>query len=137
MMHVNRKPCESCPYRRDVPSGVWAPCEYQKLPRYDHETWQQPIELFGCHQADGALCRGWLDTHGNQSNDLLSLRLGAAAGQIDMGEVLEAIAEGPAVPVFESGQAACDHGMQDVDKPQIQASLLASKLTKKIEARRR
>jgi hypothetical protein len=29
------KPCESCPYRKDVPSGVWSEGEYRKLPQYD------------------------------------------------------------------------------------------------------
>jgi uncharacterized protein DUF6283 len=26
-----RRPCPSCPYRRDVPSGLWDTCEYDKL----------------------------------------------------------------------------------------------------------
>ena len=28
---VRSQPCSSCPYRKDVPSGVWAHHEYEKL----------------------------------------------------------------------------------------------------------
>ncbi|MGH3734203.1 MAG: DUF6283 family protein [Micromonosporaceae bacterium] len=32
-------PCETCPYRKDAPSGVWAAEEYERLRSYD----AQPI----------------------------------------------------------------------------------------------
>ena len=42
-----KSPCGSCPYRQDVPSGVWAASEYEKLPAYDApETFMQPPGLF-------------------------------------------------------------------------------------------
>lgn len=43
------QPCASCPYRRDVPSGIWAAEEYAKLPAYDADTPFQPPHLFLCH----------------------------------------------------------------------------------------
>lgn len=72
-------PCGSCPYRKDVPSGIWHPDEYAKLPAYDRETPFQPTSLFMCHQRDGCLCGGWLMTHDRRH--LLALRI--AAGRID------------------------------------------------------
>lgn len=65
------KPCASCPYRRDVPSGVWHPDEYTKLRRYDEDTSQQPAGLFICHQTDAEndarrVCAGWVGCHGDQ-----------------------------------------------------------------------
>ena len=75
---INRAPCQSCPYRQDVPSGIWEAQEYEKLIPYDNPTWAQPTKLFLCHQADGCLCRGWLDTHGDQ---LLGLRIGCSRGE--------------------------------------------------------
>jgi hypothetical protein len=51
-----RNPCGSCPYRKDVPSGVWETLEYEKLPPYDGETFEQPFEAFFCHQQNGRLC---------------------------------------------------------------------------------
>ena len=52
--------CASCPYRKDVPSGIWEQSEYDKLPKYDGETWEQAGALFMCHLRDGCLCGGWL-----------------------------------------------------------------------------
>ena len=66
-------PCGSCPYRKDVPSGIWAKSEYDKLPRYDGETWEQDPKAFMCHQRDGCLCGGWLACH--SPRHLLALRL--------------------------------------------------------------
>lgn len=39
------KPCASCPYRRDVPEGVWHPEEYSKLRAYDGSTGEQSPRL--------------------------------------------------------------------------------------------
>ena len=46
------RPCDSCPYRQDVPSGIWAASEYAKLPAYDAPTCAQSARLFLCHQHD-------------------------------------------------------------------------------------
>jgi len=51
-IHINRAPCQSCPYRRDVPSGIWAHEEYEKILDYDNETGHQPMKVFMCHQAE-------------------------------------------------------------------------------------
>ena len=106
-----KRPCGSCPYRRDVPSGVWHAEEYAKLPRYDLETFQQPVGLFMCHQRDGCLCAGWLQTHG--TDDLLALRF----SPVDP----SAYGYTSDVPVFESGAAAAAHGMAEIDAPGAEA----------------
>lgn len=100
-------PCGSCPYRRDVPSGIWDISEYLKLPEYDGETWEQSPALFMCHQRDGCLCGGWLQTH--DTNHLLALRLhkvdpSAYGYQTD-------------VETFASGAEARDHGLKDIANP--------------------
>jgi hypothetical protein len=63
----SKAPCGTCPYRRDVPPGVWSAEEYAKLPRYDGETGDQIMQggtgLFFCHQNDGKLCAGWVGCH--------------------------------------------------------------------------
>ncbi|MGS2619304.1 DUF6283 family protein [Micromonospora sp. LZ34] len=71
-------PCGTCPYRRDVPSGVWDAAEYAKLPAYDQPTARQPGGLFLCHQADGRVCAGWAGCH--DTDNLLALRLAALQG---------------------------------------------------------
>ena len=71
-------PCASCPYRCDVPSGVWDEDEYLKLPDYDEATGEQPPGVFLCHQDDERVCSGWAGTH--DTEDLLSLRLAVSLG---------------------------------------------------------
>ena len=111
---IQRSPCKSCPYRKDVPSGVWHASEYGKLIPYDKDTFEQPMRVFMCHQQDGSLCRGWLDCHGDQ---LLALRLGLSMGTLDADAVNNALCEGPATPVFASGQEAASHGLAQVQRP--------------------
>lgn len=115
-------PCGTCPYRRDVPSGLWHADEYAKLPAYDGETWEQPHELFLCHQRDGCLCGGWLLCHDRQH--LLALRLHAVdASAWDYASD---------VPVFGSGSEAAAHGMADIDAPSPAAEKKIRGLVKKL-----
>ncbi len=110
---VARVPCGSCPYRQDVPSGIWQRHEYDKLPAYDAPTWAQPIGLFMCHQRDGNLCAGWLACH--DPRELLALRL---ARDVDPA-VYDYQTD---VPVFASGAAARDHGVRDIKRPKAKAN---------------
>lgn len=125
---INRAPCVSCPYRKDVPSGIWSSEEYDKIVPYDNETWLQPQRVFMCHQADGCLCRGWLDVHGSE---LLGMRLACAKGEVDPGAVTKALGEGPAVPVFESAAAAAKHGRRAIKRPGRKARDMMNKIEKK------
>ena len=98
-----KSPCKSCPYRKDVPSGVWAKEEYDKLPLYDGSIIEQAmkggIARFDCHQRDGHLCAGWVGVHGPNS---LSLRLLYLNNRLDP-SVFDY--ESP-VPLFASGAEA-------------------------------
>lgn len=126
-----RNPCGSCPYRRDVPSGVWDASEYEKLPRYDGETFEQPPGLFLCHQQTGRVCAGWVGCH--DMGQSLALRLGAL--HLDR-QSLEAIFEYESpVPLFASGAEAAEHGMRDVEAPGAGAIKAMDKL-KRRRARR-
>lgn len=115
-------PCGSCPYRKDVPSGIWAKSEYNKLPRYDGETWEQAPQAFLCHQRDGCLCGGWLACHG--PHELLALRIDR---DIDP-SVFDYTTD---VPVFESGAAARAHGIKDIKRPKTKARKMVAGLMKK------
>lgn len=59
-----KNPCGSCPYRRDVPSGIWSEEEYDKLPQYDLPTGDQPPNVFLCHQQNGRLRSHLLQAEG-------------------------------------------------------------------------
>lgn len=127
------RPCDSCPYRRDVPAGVWAASEYEKLPPYDNDTGDQPPGVFMCHQADGTVCAGWASVHGNRDN--LALRLARAIDpEIDVGAV---VAYRSPVPLFASGAEAAEHGLSGVPDPGPDADALMAKLRLQRERRRK
>lgn len=122
-------PCGSCPYRRDVPSGVWSAKEYAKLPPYDEETPYQPVEVFMCHQQDGRMCAGWTGCH--DMFESMGVRIAILAGHLaesDMDAVLDYTTT---VPLFASGQEAHDHGMAELDAPGPKAGKIIDKLVKK------
>jgi Family of unknown function (DUF6283) len=120
-------PCPSCPYRRDVPSGVWDASEYDKLTTYDGEIHEQVINgataAFGCHQADGSLCAGWVG-HRERPSDLLAVRLGVLNGSMDP-EVYDYRTR---VPLFESGAQAALHGKREITDPGERARAAALKV---------
>lgn len=127
------KPCGSCPYRKDVPSGVWDESEYRKLPLFDKPTAEQPVGVFLCHSQDGSLCAGWAACHNKQEggHELMSLRIGVAMGTTDP-SAWEYTTD---VPIFASGQEACDHGLQQVESPPKEANVLIAKLKRAQELR--
>lgn len=128
LMKAAPKPCGSCPYRRDVPSGVWHPSEYAKLKKFDGDTSEQSPRLFMCHSNPSTLCAGWLGCHGPE--ELLAVRLGVLSGKVDP-SVRDFTTD---VPLFSSGAEAARHGTARVSRPGKAARETIDKLTR---ARRR
>jgi hypothetical protein len=129
-----RVPCGSCPYRRDVPSGIWEQGEYDKLLKYDGKMADQAVAgafgVFMCHQRDGNLCGGWLACHG--ADNLLAMRIACAKGSLDA-SVFDYKTD---VPVFRSGRAARKHGIRAIDNPKPRAKrMMAGLLRKRIKAK--
>lgn len=122
-----KRPCGSCPYRRDVPSGVWHRSEYEKLPRYDGETWDQPVGAFFCHQQDGHLCAGWVGCHDMEETMALRPPFFQMNG-LEPEDVQAALDYECPVPLFESGQEAADHGMRDLESPSEKAVKTGAKI---------
>lgn len=109
-----KRPCATCPYRRDVPSGVWEPSEYARLPAYDNDTPYQPHAVFGCHQRDGRMCAGWVGCH--DMGESLALRFAAFTDLAPA--VIEACLDyATDVPLWGSGAEAAAHGMVEVEEP--------------------
>lgn len=124
------RPCLSCPYRRDVPSGIWHTEEYEKLRRYDRETGLQPDRVFQCHQVDAdsdrhRMCAGWVACHGEE---LLSLRLALLSGRISDATFEAAVTYRSPVPVFDTGGDAADHGQADIERPSEEAHQAMTKI---------
>lgn len=131
--HALKAPCKSCPYRKDVPSGVWAAEEYEKLKAYDGDTFDQLTNggttLFLCHQQNNALCSGWLGCHG--TDELLALRLHAK--HVDA----SVFGYETDVPLFSSGAEAARHGLRDIDGPSERADRVIRKLERQRDRRAR
>lgn len=127
-----RTPCPTCPYRQDVPSGVWDESEYAKLPPFDAPTYGQPSRLFLCHTfgrgEDARVCAGWAGCH--DGDELLALRIALASGEITE-ETADAIIDYVSpVPLFASGAEAAAHGMAEVYDPGPDALRAISKISR-------
>lgn len=125
-MSIRSQPCSACPYRQDVPSGVWGPHEYEKLAQYDAPTSEQPFVPFACHATPEHLCHGWAVVHANRGNEFYPVALRIQG--IDPDQIPEA-----AVPMFGSGQEACDHGKRDIDNPSQEAVEVIDRLMGKYD----
>lgn len=123
------RPCGSCPYRRDVPSGVWSEEEYGKLPHYDGDTASQPATVFLCHQQNGRLCSGWVGCH--DMVESMGIRIGVLAGKIEPDDIDAIFDYESPVPLYSSGAEAAAHGMAEVLEPSAAAGKVIGKLTRK------
>lgn len=124
------RPCASCPYRKDVPSGVWAKEEYDKLRRFDTQPpGQVPATgVFLCHTDRERLCRGWLTVH----SDSVAVRILLRFRQITRRTVYAPVD----VPLFSSGAEAADHGVRDITHPSVEAEVMMGKVERLIEHHR-
>jgi uncharacterized protein DUF6283 len=122
-------PCRSCPYRRDVPAGIWDVDEYEKLPPYDRETGDQPTGLFMCHSQDGRICAGWCGTH--DMNHALAVRLACAFGHLDAVDLAAVLDYESPVPLFASGAEAAAHGLAGIGSPSMDAIRAMDRIRRK------
>lgn len=121
---IRSQPCSACPYRLDVPSGVWDASEYDKLRPYDRPTGDQPWAGFACHATPEHFCHGWAVVHMRRGRryELLALRLLPEMEIPDAG-----------VPLFDSGTDAADWGQQDHDNPSTEAIEVINRLIRKYD----
>jgi hypothetical protein len=125
------RPCTTCPYRKDVPSGIWEASEYEKLARYDAPTGKQPAGLFECHLIDPRtqrqrICAGWAGCH--DGDHLLALRFAVRVGKISPETHRAAIEYRSPVPLFASGAEAAAHGLRDLHNPSADADRAITKI---------
>ena len=123
-LHCASVPCSTCPYRKDVPSGVWDASEYAKLRDYDNN---EAFATFHCHQeaeiGKPTVCRGWLSVH----FESVAARLAVLNEKVTVEELY---AE-PLVPLYASGNEAADAGMKDIKRPKAKARKAIDRLSKK------
>lgn len=119
-MKIKASPCASCPYRTDVPPGIWAPEEYEKLLAFDRVTVWQPQAVFLCHSDQEKACSGWATCHERRpGRELLALRIGRFEELPEHG-----------VEIFQSAKLAALHGLGGVERPSPEAIEAMSKMTR-------
>lgn len=128
-LHVDALPCPTCPYRKDTPSGVWAPEEYEKLRNYDDNT---SFATFLCHQSNivgrDAVCRGWLSVH----CESVAVRLAVMTGEVPPGSPYAEVG----TELYASGNEAADAGLKGVKRPGRKAKEACAKLDRLRRQRR-
>lgn len=124
---VPKEPCGSCPYRKDVPAGVWHPEEYTKLSGFTPKDPRSvpAMGTFLCHnheEKDRVLCRGWTFVE----RESPAVKLLVYLGRVEPDDVCQT----PRTPLFETGQEAALHGLSGVKKPTKAARRLQDKITR-------
>lgn len=108
--HVARhKPCEQCPWRKDVPTGVFPEQAYRESAPTSYDMAQS---TFACHMSGAenpATCAGFLLRHADNN---LSVRLSLMTGRID----LTKIGDG-GYPIYESYREMAIANGVDKDDP--------------------
>lgn len=101
-METRKRPCDQCPWRRDVPAGQFPAERYVKLRETTGERGAEAAfdaPLFGCHKSTDEHelpCAGWLAAVGYDS---IRVRMLLAAGEIPM-EAMDPGDDWP--PLFDS-----------------------------------
>jgi len=135
-LELLREPCSSCPYRRDVPAGVWAAEEYEKLRNYADDAegnvrYPEALTPFLCHQTHchgrETLCRGWLAVE----KESIAVRLLLILGRVTQEQVDAPVS----CPLYSTGEEATAAGLQGVSRPSRRARSLMAKLMRKGTAR--
>lgn len=129
-----KNPCGSCPYRRDVPAGIWHPDEYAKLPEYDLPTGEQPPGIFICHQQNQRPCSGWVGCH--DMEETLALRFAVLRNDLTPATVAAILDYTTPTPLFATGLEAAVHGLAGVADPDQRAQRMIDKLERRAAARR-
>ena len=125
------RPCQSCPYRKDVRSGLWHRSNYDLLRLYDLPTEQQPTGVFQCHQQgsvsdQAVVCSGWAGCH--DGDELLALRMAPVFGTMSVPDVYATRDYVSPVKLFASGAQAAEHGEREIDAPGLEAIALQDKI---------
>ena len=123
---VQPSPSSACPYRCEVPPGVWAAEEYEKLRGFDDNT---EFGTFLCHHTPAigqkTVCRGWLTVHAES----VAVRLAVARGLVTDDERYGLVWE----PLYGSGNEAADAGLSGVAEPEEAAQRMMARLVRQRE----
>lgn len=104
-----KEPCPQCPWRKDVPTGVFPPKAFQTSAPTAYDA---AMSTFACHMSGAkmpATCAGFLMRHAENN---LGVRLGLAKDRIE----LERVTDG-GLPLYESYREMAIANGVDPDDP--------------------
>jgi hypothetical protein len=110
MKWTTRKPCASCPYRKDVPIGTWHRSELENLLANDKD--EMHGNLFACHKfrhrpkEEHDACAGWVLDQKERGLPSIRFRLALMTND-DAVRMLEEVTDG-GHPLHESLRAMCE-----------------------------
>lgn len=84
--HARRtKPCEQCPWRKDVPTGVFPAEAYRTSAPTAYDA---AMSTFSCHMSglDSATCAGFLMRHATHN---IAVRISESEGRLNVDEVTD------------------------------------------------
>lgn len=121
------RPCNTCPYRKDTPAGIWSFKEYIKLPTYDAELGVTNVNVFHCHQETATkvptVCKGWLVVH----SESVAVRMAMMLGYLTE----EQVEKGTDVELYASGTEAAEAGIREIWDPSPETCDAVQKLMMK------
>lgn len=109
---ARNKPCQECPWRKDVPTGVFPPKAFQTSA---HTAYDAALSTFACHMSGRekpATCAGFLVRHGENN---VAVRLQLHGERID----LDRVSDG-GFPIYDSYRDMAVANGVDRDDPALQ-----------------
>ena len=118
VMRALPNPCNTCPYRKDTPSGIWDKSEYDKLPQWDNQYCM--AGTFLCHNGNREyICRGWAEVHHRN----MSVRLACFNVEWD-----ETNSKPTKIKLYRTGAEARRAGLRKINNPDDKAKAVIVKL---------
>ncbi len=105
---TKKKPCNSCPYRKDTSLQIWHREEFERLLENEKDYIGK---VYGCHKKDGCACTGWLMLQDKNYFPSMALRLELTFQGIDR-TYLDAL-NSPS-PLYESVEEMCAANYPDL-----------------------
>lgn len=109
---IRRKPCPSCPWRKDAPIGFFPPEAYRVSANTAYDS---AMSTFSCHESGAkapATCAGFLLAN---SENNIGVRIAVAMGKLD----LDKVGNPDGVELYESYRAMAIANGVDEDDPRI------------------
>lgn len=132
------KPCETCPYRRDVPAAFWSEVEFQKVLAGEASFFGA---VFACHKQialdDGrqALCAGFVLDQKKRGVPSIALRV--MLRKPDVAEMFDKVEPPDGVEMFDDAIEMCRVNLERIEAGDVADPELAARHLTQLRRRKR